>query len=73
MLKVVLFLPVSFQFSGRSAQGTNDEVGGEQPGEMFGTAVAACDLNGDGLDDLVIGAPFYTPTNKVIPFQHADQ
>ena len=28
-------------------------------GESFGSAVAACDINRDGFDDLIIGAPTY--------------
>ena len=34
---------------------------GLQIGEGFGTAVAACDITGDGRDDLIVGAPFYSP------------
>jgi hypothetical protein len=30
-------------------------------GERFGSAVAACDLDGNGRDDLVVGAPLYAP------------
>ena len=32
---------------------------GQQIGESFGHAVAACDINGDGRDDLIVGAPTY--------------
>ncbi|XP_043190160.1 integrin alpha-PS2-like isoform X1 [Amphibalanus amphitrite] len=33
---------------------------GEQIGSYFGYSVCVADLNGDKLDDIVIGAPFYT-------------
>ena len=31
-----------------------------QIGERFGESVTACDVNGDGKDDVIVGAPFYT-------------
>ena len=34
-------------------------VEGEQMGEGFGSAVAACDINRDGLDDIIVGAPTF--------------
>ena len=30
-----------------------------QMGEGFGMAVAACDVDGDNLDDLIVGSPLY--------------
>ncbi|OAD60277.1 Integrin alpha-PS2 [Eufriesea mexicana] len=35
-------------------------VTGEQMGAYFGYAVASGDIDGDGLDDLIVGAPMYT-------------
>ncbi|XP_012282134.1 integrin alpha-PS2 isoform X2 [Orussus abietinus] len=40
---------------------TNQQnVTGEQMGAYFGYAIASGDIDGDGLDDLIIGAPMYT-------------
>lgn len=35
-------------------------ISGEQMGAYFGYAVASGDIDGDGLDDLIVGAPMYT-------------
>ncbi|XP_032674406.1 integrin alpha-PS2 isoform X2 [Odontomachus brunneus] len=35
-------------------------ISGEQMGAYFGYAVATGDIDGDGLDDLIVGAPMYT-------------
>ncbi|XP_066582926.1 integrin alpha-PS2 isoform X2 [Prorops nasuta] len=35
-------------------------VSGEQMGAYFGYSVASGDIDGDGLDDLIVGAPMYT-------------
>jgi hypothetical protein len=39
-------------------------LSGNVIGEGFGRSVTLADLNGDGLDDLVVGAPFLNPTNE---------
>ncbi|XP_064604778.1 integrin alpha-9-like [Liolophura sinensis] len=36
------------------------KVSGKQVGEKFGSAVTVVDINGDGLDDIIIGAPLYS-------------
>ncbi|XP_015435219.1 PREDICTED: LOW QUALITY PROTEIN: integrin alpha-PS2-like [Dufourea novaeangliae] len=35
-------------------------ITGEQMGAYFGYAIASGDIDGDGLDDLIVGAPMYT-------------
>ncbi|XP_014088054.2 integrin alpha-PS2 isoform X1 [Bactrocera oleae] len=38
---------------------------GHQIGEYFGYALATCDVDGNGLDDLIIGAPMYSEPGNV--------
>ena len=33
---------------------------GEQSGEYFGAALASLDIDGDGLDELIVGSPLFT-------------
>lgn len=37
---------------------------GAHLGEGFGRSVTAADIDGDGIDDLVVGAPFLNPTDE---------
>ncbi|XP_023245355.1 integrin alpha-4 [Copidosoma floridanum] len=37
-----------------------DEFKGEQYGEYFGSSLTACDVNGDGRDDLIVGSPLWS-------------
>ncbi|KAF4526341.1 hypothetical protein B566_EDAN014649 [Ephemera danica] len=39
-------------------------LSGTQPGEYFGGSLATCDVNGDNLDDLLVGAPLFTYTEQ---------
>lgn len=38
---------------------------GSQFGEYFGSSLLAIDVNGDLLDDLLVGAPFYSPSRRM--------
>ena len=40
--------------------GSLDALIGEQPGELFGASLSISDINGDGLDDIIVGAPHHT-------------
>ncbi|XP_015793178.1 integrin alpha-PS2 [Tetranychus urticae] len=46
-------------------------ITGDTMGAYFGYSLASADLNRDGLDDLIIGAPFYTkPDSKDKSYEH---
>jgi hypothetical protein len=43
-------------------------ISGINPGDGFGRTVHIADVNGDGIDDLLVGAPFLNPTGLVNAF-----
>ena len=38
--------------------------GAKHRGSYFGFSIAACDLNGDKMDDLIVGAPYYSKKHE---------
>ena len=46
-------------------QSTPKSLDGYQSGEFFGGSLATTDVNGDGLYDLIIGAPHFTDYEDV--------
>jgi hypothetical protein len=44
---------------------TPTEIHGTQIGERFGHTMCAVDVNGDGFDDIVVGAPLYSSKTTV--------
>lgn len=48
-------------FKGGSNGAMIAELPGDMPMDRFGLALASGDLNGDGRNDIIIGAPYYTP------------
>ncbi|XP_014607797.1 PREDICTED: integrin alpha-8-like [Polistes canadensis] len=53
---------IVYSFSKHSEEDINisNTLNGYQCGEYFGATLASCDLNNDGRDDLIVGAPFWT-------------
>ena len=43
----------------------NIKLKGFQYGERFGHSLCAVDINGDGYDDLIVGAPYHSRNNQV--------
>lgn len=52
--KVIIF---DFPSKNKKSLSISLTLKGDQIGEYFGASLAACDINGDGRDDLVVGAP----------------
>ena len=48
-----------FELPFRSSQLKDRTLQGLLVGEDFGFSIASCDINGDGRDDLIVGAPSY--------------
>ena len=46
--------------------GNTIKIQGHQYGEKFGQTLCPVDINGDGYDDLVVGAPFHSNSNQVV-------
>lgn len=42
----------------------HQNITGQQLGAYFGYSLATCDVDADGLDDLIIGAPLHTQPNN---------
>ena len=58
---LVRFFTISFDVSfGQVTKHLNTTLRGTHKGSYFGFSIAACDLNGDKVDDLIVGAPYYS-------------
>lgn len=51
---------IIFELSDEEEVVVKKELNGAEMGEYFGGALTAADINGDGLDDLVVGSPMYS-------------
>ncbi len=58
---VTIYAAKNYDFSGWSG---NHTVTGEKAFDYFGHAIAAGDINGDGLEDLVVGAYYADPQDR---------
>ena len=68
LLGAVYICPNCFDDDEKDFQGSFSKtinVTGYQIGERFGHSLCSVDINGDGYDDLVVGAPLHTEDNLV--------
>ena len=64
----VYICPNCFDDNDKDFRGSFSEtiiIKGHQIGERFGHSLCSVDINGDGYDDLVVGAPLHTEHNLV--------
>lgn len=65
ILSVVLFQVVLYTWELQNIK----NISGSQIGAYFGYSIASGDIDGDGFDDVIVGAPMFTRT-KSDGFEH---
>ncbi|PZC71171.1 hypothetical protein B5X24_HaOG213949 [Helicoverpa armigera] len=63
--KVLIFEPPILEFKSLNIKMT---IKGPQSGSYFGASLCVTDINGDGLDDLLVGAPTYVKNDGGLPY-----
>lgn len=63
--QVVIFIPPTEELEPLTIKA---KIKGPQAGSYFGASVCCTDLNGDGFDDLLVGAPTYVKDDGGLPY-----